>query len=307
MYKKKGNFFPFESADEKTKVEKFLRYLLFWERGIYTLLGSKPITAFDIYEGNSSIDLPSISQYTDVRFYFNKDSKEDLKFYNSLGEREKKNAIILSDHDDILDGMTLMSAWEKFSSKVQISPNYLLIKKKYSDEEMKDLTPNCKEAYHILFVNVLKTACLLADYHELFAKHLGNDFHPLEEVLNMDDVDSPLWDCLFPADPTNLFQEIGILLGYGKENAQIFQWKNSCSKPNTKTFFQKIYENSTYDLGKVFKNPYPLSSKNFPLPTFMIYFPLDSTQQRYEKERKEIMELYSNHTFLEFTLKILIR
>ncbi|MCP5505519.1 MAG: hypothetical protein H7A38_01375 [Chlamydiales bacterium] len=304
--KKEGESFVFESASEREGVEKFLRHLLFWERGVYTLLGSKPITIFDIFEEDASIH-PSFdtSLNPDVRFYFNKDSEEDLKFYNSLGARVKKNAVVLSDRDYILDGMTLMSKWEKFSSKYQISPNYLLIKVKYSEEEMKDLAPSCKEAYHVLFVNVLKTVCLLSDHRELFAKHLGDHFNPLEEVLKIGDPSSSIWECLFPADPTNLYQEIGLLLGYGKEDAQIFHLKNSQPKPDTTALLQKIYENSTDDLEQVFKKPYPLSSKNFPLPVFMSYSPLDPIRQKYENERKEIMEFYSNQDFLELTLGIL--
>ena len=301
-----GSCFAFDSSDEKDRVEKFLRYLLFWERGVYTLLGSKPITTFDIYDVDYTVDLPvDLSQYADLKVYINKDCKEDLRYYKSLEGQEKKKAIVLSDQDYVLNGMPLMSVWDRFSSKIQISPNYLLIKQKFSDEEVKDLAPNCKTAYHILFVNVLKTVCLLTEHHELFSNKLGENFDPLEEVLKINDPDSSLWKCLFPSDPTKYYQEIGMLLGFGREDAQIFHWKNSQSNSYARFFFQDIYETSTDDLNKVFQNPYPLSVKNFPLPIFMSYFLLDPVKQKYERERKEIMDFYSDKDFLEFTLKLL--
>ena len=219
---------------------------------------------------------------------------------------KKKHAILLSDKDYIFDTMSLWKAWEQFSKKITLSNKYLIFKTEFTPSENKDLHPSCKIAYHVTFVNVLQTACLLSKHYNLFKQVFEKDFDPLKETLNITNPNSNLWKCLHAETPQNYYQEIGLLLGYGYENTQIFKWKNNRSSNSIqKNFFDKIIGTPSSNLNEVLQSPQPFSSTNFPLPTFITFFPHNSTQLQYAQEHTHITLYYENKDFVDSTLDIL--
>jgi len=311
-FKEEKSNYAFESIEQKEALEKFFRNLLFWESGVYTLLGSKPITIFDILETEalSTSFLPETSQYLSYTIYINKDKKEDLKFYESLKKKEKDNVVLLPDQDYIFDSLALWKSWEVFSSKITISKKYFLFKRAFSSAECKGQGLSNNDGYHIVFVNVLKTACLLEEYYDLFKKAFGRDFNPLEEVLDIENPESSLWKCLYCENPEDHYQEIGLLLGYGWKNSLIFKWKyqkqlETASERTLKCFLDEIESYPSENLKKIIQKPYPFSTRNFPIPVFLTFSFSDLTRKQYEEERKQIMDFYNGKDFVEATLDIL--
>lgn len=311
-FKEEKSSYAFESIEKKDELEKFFRYLLFWEGGVYTLLGSKPITTFDILETEESSTsfLPKTSQYLNYTIYINKDKKEDLKFYESLKKEEKDNVILLPDEDYIFDSLALWKSWEVFSTKITISKKYCLFKRTFSSAERKDQGLSNNEGYHIVFVNVLKTACLLEEYYDLFKKVFGRDFNPLEEVLDIENPESSLWKCLYCENPEDHYQEIGLLLGYGWENSLIFKWKyqkqlETASESALKCFLDELESYPSENLKNIIQNPHPFSIRNFLIPVFSTFSFPDLTRKQYKEEKKQIMNFYNGKDFVETTLDIL--
>lgn len=308
--KPKTSVYTFASLEQKKALEKFFRNILFFERGIYTLLGSKPITTFDLLEFEKTFKnhFPDTSQYPEHRIYLNKNNRDDLQLYTSL--KHKKNTVLVSNQDYIFDNRALWQEWEHFRQTINISKKYLIIKREFSPEEKRDLDPSCKNGYHIVLVNTLETAYLLKTHYEFFKKLLGEEFNPLEEVLNIENADSALWKCLFDANPADAHQAKGLLLGCDYKDVQFFSWKYDRSlkrfaSKNLIAFLDQLEGYPTETLDTVLHKSHPFSAKNFPLPAFVTFSPLPVTRIRYEKEREEIMKFYKGKDFVESTLDIL--
>lgn len=301
-HKNRAMKYSYASKEEKDALEKFFRNLLFLEGGAYTLLGSKPITIFDLIEVDQTIiDLNELLPDLPSRIFINKNNEADMKLYHSLNSQQKRRATIFSDKDYIFDTVKLWKTWEQFCTRLDLSNKYLLFKTEYTSFEKEDLDPSCNNGYHITFVNVLKTACLLNQHYEIFKQAFGSDFDPIEETLNITNPDSKLWKFLHSENPQDYYQEVGLLLGYGFENTQIFKWKNTSNN----NFFQQIKGSSASNLNETLQNPHPFSSNNFPLPTFITYFPINTTQVQYTQEKSQIMQFYQNKDLVEATLDVL--
>jgi len=298
------------SLNEKNNnLEKFFRYFLFLEGGVYTLLGSKPMTIFSICyeeEGNTN------DQYAHHRsFIINKENKEDLDFYYSLNSDQKKRSILVNDCDYIFDVASLWDEWEKFSENLNISKKYLFFKRELTDQEKKSSFSSCKKAYDIIFINILQTACVLEKHYDQFKKAFGCDFNPLEELLKISHTKTPFWDCFFGENSSQHPYLIGLLYGYGWENALIFKWKyqNEIFSKNVRDFLNQIEARSSGDSLlhiDVLRNSAPFSCTNFPLPNFASFQINDPNIKKYSQEREEIMEYYKGKDFVQATLNVLI-
>ncbi len=108
----KTSKYNFASSEQREDVEKFLRNLLFFERGVYTLLGSKPVTVFDLFEPTEDLtqSIQNFLDYPGIRIYVNKDKESDLCFYSTLKEVDKKKVVLFSDENYIFN---IYELWEK--------------------------------------------------------------------------------------------------------------------------------------------------------------------------------------------------
>lgn len=290
--------YPYKSKAQKKNLEKLFRNILFWEGGAYTLLGSKPITSFEVVDSRNIKEeiFNHFPSGLDIKIYINKDDERDLKFYHSLNSKNKQKVVLLPDNDYIFDIMPLWKDWEDLDRKVKKSKRYLLFKTEFSSDE--------EEGYYITLVNVLQTACLLKKHYELFKPLLGDNFDPIEETLNIIDPKSKLWKCLHPKNLQNHHQQVGLLLGFGYENSQIFHWKHSSL--SRQDFFKEIQgiSNSMHD--EVCQKSHPFSSNNFPLPMFVTFLPNDPTWTKYSQEHEQIIAYYKDKDFLDATLDLLV-
>lgn len=303
---------PIQHTSERYRdLEKFFRQFLFYHKGVYTLLGSKPITTFEIYDINQSD-----ASYKDLvkqqdSFVINKGSKVDMDFYSTLEAKQKAQSFLVDDHDYIFDALFLWDHWEQFVESQKLSKRFLLIKRRFSEEEQKDLPVYCKSAYEIIFVNVLSAACVVERYYEQFKKIMGYDFNPLEEVLNMQRNDSALLNLLCGKNCGKNPRLQGLLYGYGWENSLIFEWCMQKERFNqdVSIFLNQISSPSDRPLEThrdILMKDAPFSYTNFPLPRFASFQLCDSNIKKYEEERKRIMEYYQGKDFVQANLEILI-
>jgi hypothetical protein len=167
--------------------------------------------------------------------------------------------------------------WKKYSNNLQM-PNYAFIEKKYP------------ELFEIHFVNKSNVLQCVKNHLRTFKKILGDSITPqevLNSILNGEDVYESLG---------NSQVLYGILFGFGEESSQLFYEK--------------------YELGRMlpdsisFNTEPPDSPHLLPLPNFAIFYhslEIDEIRRAFEKERSEIIKIYSQGDFLEITLSQLLK
>ena len=281
------------SEQERLILDKFFRYLLLNESGIYTLVSSKPITEGQFFyeEDNEKKKLHwdklSEEEKRERILLINRDKPEDMSFYKNLPKEIKKKAIILRDRDYILDQSQVIKNWDVIE-KIPLSANYILKREKLELSTEEGPIP----FYNIFFVNVLETALLLQKNYELFRNVVGFDFDAMSVVLELKEEKSEFWDKLEESKNSLLW---GLLYGFGDKNSFVFQWKH-----NEKYGLSNVLQTFSYE--EFIPNP---TIKNFPIPTFVSFFKDDPVVDHYKKERDKIQKLYEGKNFLDFSLKIL--
>jgi hypothetical protein len=117
--------------------------------------------------------------------------------------------------------------WIRLSDKIKLT-NYVLreIKLKHSSK---------KESL-LVFINIKNTALTLEKYYNDFEKAVGYHFDPLKVVLELERGKQDFWEIIV-CDKKLL----GILLGYGYENACLCSWY---SQDHNHPFLINLYEHS---------------------------------------------------------------
>ncbi len=189
------------SAEERLWMTKLFDNILFWEHGIYTLWGSKPITEI------------VLSHYTN----------------DELAQIEKTASLNPSNNGYLVEG-DLEENWGKWEAVQSRFPmkRYLLFKSHDSVDGRHSF---------VYFVNILKTATVIQENYDLFSKAVGFDFHPLEVVLEMPNHESMFWNRLNNSCDSPMLW--GILFGFGRQNSHCFYWKHfDCPKIGERFFDQ---------------------------------------------------------------------
>jgi hypothetical protein len=179
------------SQDERTWMTNFFNDIMLEDEGIYTLLGSKPLTRIVLY-------------------HYTEDQKRD--YYDKLSDEEKKNMRFI-ERDDLPENW---NKWEAIQARFPLK-RYLLFKEDLPDDP---------EASYVYFVDILKTAVTIQEHYDLFRKVVGFDFDPREVVLEMPRKDSNFWK---KAGENSVLW--GILFGYGNMNSWAFHWKHFAPSP----------------------------------------------------------------------------
>lgn len=269
-------------------MDKFFRYLLLNESGIYTLLGSKPIT--DVWFLCESKDEKikrwgklSEKEKENRVLLFNKDKKADMDFYRTLPKKLRKRSFVIPDKDYLIDFECFVENWSLIK-KVPYSNRYLLIGKEGFNKKEKE------GVFRIVFVDILKTALVIQENYSLFKDFVGFDFDPVVVVMELKEDKSIFWDKLKKGDCSFLW---GILYGFGKENSLCYFWKHKHK------FLNEIED---FDSEEFIPTP---SLCNFSIPAFAAFFKYDPVVQKYKIERERIQNEYQGKDFLDHTLKIL--
>ena len=244
------------STEERVWMEKFFKDVMLDESAIYTLFGSKPMTAITLsYRSDEEVNA----------------------FFDQMSEEEKATAVVVNDYD-------LPQNWEKWGKiRSRFPMTRYLFFKKADPEDSKFAT--------LYFVDILRVALILQEYHDIFKSETGIDFHPLQVVFEMEK-GSPFWDQVF--DNSVL---VGLLYGFGLKNSYSFTWKYG-ELPETCTgFCQALLSRSSDE--PTYGNA---TISHFRLPIFASFSEQDEVIEKYEKERGEIKQRYRGKDFLSLTL-----
>lgn len=250
------------SDQERCYLEFFFRKAIVEEPFVYTLFGDKPMTLI----------------------LFTK--KDEL---NALSVYQKNQRYILSifplvDMNNVRFCKGL-EVWKKYQHLFPLS-NFIFL-------ESRD--PSRREIGYLFLINKKAFLKAIESNLEDFKKILGSGITSrclLREIQNTKDVFKSL-------KHSNLL--IGILFGYGRHNADLFQKKYEFVKryPNKRT-------NCPFKLQPFNTSGLPLNSLMLNLPCFAADWKHPETKQlsqKYHSQRQEVLKQYQSGDFLETTLQ----
>ena len=172
------------TLEEEVWLSEFFRDVFLEESAIYTLWGTKPLTAFDIC-------------------YYTKDELQNLRHQHGVPD-DKDSKVISVTRYTIPENW---DKWEQIRSRFPIK-NFLFFKKQ------DNFFP---KIYRLYFVNIRLLEATLTDHYKLFKERIEADFKPCNVVLEIQDNESFFWEHVF-----NDSMLMGILYGFGKNNAENF-------------------------------------------------------------------------------------
>lgn len=288
------------SSEEYLTLEKFFRYVMLFQAGIFTLLGSKPLTKINIiYYDYANLTDEEKKQF---EYYFiDKKDENDLKFYKTLSKEERKKVQFFSKKNNFFQIDKIWDDWEKINNRLLLSNKYLLVKKERSLSQLPAHSKHIIKIYDVYFVNILQTSLIIQKYYEVFKKIVGTDFDVLTLIYDLKNDDSVFWNKIQSFEYSYIW---GLLFGYGFENSYLYYWKykniDNDSSPFFTEFSKSIMKRSSNNNLSFLYN-----IKNFPLPYFSSFSTNDPIIEKYKKERKEIQSAYQRKDFVYFTLKLL--
>ncbi len=194
-------------------------------------------------------------------------------------------------------------AWEKYAHLFP-SKNYLFL-------FCEDVKADC---YELTLINKEAFRQIVDKHREKFAELFGPDFDP-EKLLNLLVQKGSLWN----TPMRGRADLIGILLGYGKTNAELFQKRNEILRKEGikkgRTQPSQQFDSIDAELNfldaslKSFSNEGKVSLHFMRLPGFVANPQHEETvqlRQKYTQQRKYITQRYIRRNVLEITLEQLM-
>ena len=210
------------TGEERLWLEQFFKTLMFENKGIYTLYGSKPMTSMVVY-------------------YYSQEEINEIK--ELMTEEEKRNSVTVE--DDFFS-----ENWEKWTKIQDRFPmkRYLLFKQ--------DIPDDPKVAF-VYFVDILNLALTLNEHYPMIKTIIDEDFNPFDVASECADPNSEFWKKIESHSALT-----GILFGYGAKNSWCFHWKHWDHSDQVDTIAQSIKfhfsDNSRYGQATLKNFPIPI-------------------------------------------------
>lgn len=247
------------SQDDKAWMAKFLSDLLLEESGIFTLWGTKPMTAFNMY------------------LY----SPEEIRELRAMCPPDPEDEVVIVKNYDFPQNW---AKWEQNKNRFPLQ-GFLLFKR--------DDLENPKEP-RIFFINILETALVIQENYALFKRDIREDFDPFSAVMEIEDRNSIFWNKVFENA-----QLVGLLYGFGLKNASCFDWNYREENQHVSTFSGSLVNRASEKINTVGD----ATIEHFRLPVFASFFEEDEMKSKYEKERKQIQQIYRHKDFVDTSLQ----
>ena len=177
---------PIVAPEDKARVELFLKHALIEEHGIYTLLGSKPMTSIPY--------VPIIDEW------------EKRELYSIQTEQFRKYIPFAKFRPTKEDTRKLWNDWKRVEDKY-LGDQFLI-------QEDKDWGGG-------VLINILSVTYILKKYYVDFEKTIREPFDPEKMVYRIGDGLDPFWIKI----KENHYL-LGLLFGFGEKNAEYFNWES---------------------------------------------------------------------------------
>ena len=277
----------------KGNLTQFFENLMIREGGLYTLVGTKPITEFDIESSYKHTEENIRESYEELKAFLKKADKEknlpedERKAFNLYNLTLPSFAEYKEEWDKQRDFLGPKELWEEWNkSSRELDPKFRLFSKMFGEVEAG------------FFVNIPNLVYTLHHYKKDFCERIYMEFDPNEVVFQIGDETSIFWK--------KVFQDhflLGLILGYGERSSYLFDWgeKHLKSIKNDRKHFFYVEDRQVINLmGKP-----SLEVPDLLWPVFFHFGITDLMRLYYELEREKIIEYFQEKNFTETTLKIL--
>ncbi len=241
------------------RAEKFLKHLMIENRALYTLVGLKPVTIFSF--------MPIIDENEKRAIYASKSAQ--FKQYIPFEKFKLTKA----------DCRKLWDDWR-------------LVEDQYLGKQFRIMDDD--KVGGGVFINIPAATLTLDKWHEDFVKITGLPFTPVEAVYFIGDPTSQFWQKIRESHYL-----LGLLLGFGEQNAKLFQWEHD------KKMQFPMRRGTSILPGHTGKAAHELEIEDLDVPGFIIYQVIDEQLEKYKSERERCIALYQGQDFYELTSKLL--
>lgn len=259
----------FNSSSSKSFERLFLENVMIREKGLYVLMGTKPLSCFeveDIYSENT------------VRSAYKNYLKNKPVSPMNFEEFHKQYKQTLPKLPLRLRFETLWKHWCE-TKEGSISPCYRFVARK---------APFNHEINFGLFINVPSTTYILKKNYESFSQITGISFDPITVIDEISDKNSLFWERVF-----HNHYLMGLLFGFGERNAFIFDWG-----AQHEAFLSDQQEVKLCDKRFIDENKSFISPRDLKLPLFGSFSINDPYLENYKKEQKQIINRFKRKDFV---------
>ena len=291
---------PAKHVNQQNPTTLFLENLMVREGGLFTLLGSKPVTEFDIQSVVEESEQDLIESYENLRSFLEKTENE-----KGFPEKEKtainEHGVTLPSfkdyksqyekHKEMLASLDKKKLWEDWIKKNKtLDPKFLIFSRvsPYAEEDMG------------LFVNIPNLVYTLHHYYEIFSTRTQIEFDPSFEASQIIDSQSIFWDKIFKDHFLT-----GLIFGYGERSAFLYDWSNK--HLSTVEIEKRFFFNNDAKISQRLhlQNKSNISPSDLPLPTFFHFGICDPTELKYKAEKKEIAAFFQAENYIAIILELL--
>jgi len=262
------------TKEERQWMEKFFKELFLESSAIYTLFGTKPLSA-------QTIILISAEEY----------QRGIAALLDREGITGKERETMLTEISREHLEYDFHKNWEKWTAFIAQHPSSPFLFAKHPTLSNKIWSA------HIL--NVQQTIWTLQKHYDIFRQELGFDFDPVAVTMDFKNVDCTFWKQVFE---NHLLS--GIVYGYGYKNSYFFNLYSKIPQASSDPppFFSSLTRKGEADNRS-------LTVENITLPSFHSFglpFNKDPLLEKYKLERVEIKKNLNESNFFEKTLLQLI-
>lgn len=253
--------------EDRVWMEQFFQDFFLSGPPIYTLFGSKPISAATLNYASEDESRISALLYADRE---NMQGEEREWFLRAAAEQCKADKSAEN-----------WQKWVRFFQAFPKSP-FLFAKR----------ATLSKYVWSGYIVNVQETVWTLQKHYNLFKQALDRDFDPVAVTMDFTNPHSDFWNAVFSSHLLS-----GIVLGFGYKNAYFFDMmmkRQTASKQADPIFSAIPVEPS--------RNIFDDSIANLPLPHFRSFglpFNEDLVVEKYKRERRRIQSHLNSDNFFE--------
>lgn len=272
-------FLKTKHSDEDD-ISLFLSNVMIRENGIYTLLGSKPITTFNIETSSSPQSTEELfSEYTTL-------VTDNPSFKSRLSFADYQKSIHHAMKAKHLRHKELWLSWmEAYGGKQNKKFLFTSRKAPYGDVN------------EGVFINIPTAIYILSKHQELFQKRTCILFDPHTILEEISSEHSEFWGKVFKDHFL-----MGILLGYGEKNAFIWELESKSNKSLRCKPANLTIDDSYYSKLIAKEN---VAISDLLIPLFVSYSQYDREVEKYQQEREWIIRFISNDSFIPQIIKLL--
>lgn len=274
----------FLEKEEKTPEAILMENIMIREGGIYTLIGSKPMTEFFLIDPKDVIpqtEAAMIKSYEELVATLRHGNEKKIPTYKEY-KKDLKETMALQH----LNNKKLWSAWKRSGRVILNQPYKLVVRKDIIEGEEVGL-----------FVNVVNTEYILKKYYHSFKEGAGFDFCIKEVVEELNFSKSLFWEKVFK----NHYLQ-GLLFGFGGRESFWFDW----NERNLEHLEDVMCFGSTILAGfkekaiaqSLYKKK--ITIKDLLIPSFTTVGVGSKTVEKFSKERMGIIKFLGDKDFIGF-------